>query len=306
MMTHTQMATEGRIPFAVGDETFETYYKLFGDIASCPASDGPLVVLHGGPGITHDYLIPLSDLACRSTPRAVIFYDQLGNGRSTRLPGKDPTFWTIDLFIAELENLLAFFRITDCFNVLGHSWGGTLVSEFVVRRQPHGLRRLVLSSALASAKLRNEAIGRLRPGLPDDVQASLKKHEAAGSIKSEEYKAAMMVFYAKHACRLQPFPPEFLYSINHAEKDPTVLDAMRNGSAGLGARWDVTDRIHLMRHIPTLLINGEYDYMTDSVCAPFYLGIDRVKWVKFAQSSHSPHWEERERYMGVVGGFLDG
>jgi L-proline amide hydrolase len=215
---------EGKIPFIVGDETFETYYKVFGDVASC--ADGPLVVLHGGPGISHDYLIPLSDLASRSPSRAVIFYDQLGNGQSTHLPSKDPSFWTIDLFIAELENVLAFFQVTNRFNILGQSWGGTLVSEFIVRRQPGGLRRLVLANALASSKLRNEAIARLRPGLPEDVQAAFKKHEAAGTTKSEEYKAAMMIFWAKHGCRVQPFPPEFLYSISLADKDPTVLDAM--------------------------------------------------------------------------------
>ncbi|KAJ7217061.1 proline iminopeptidase [Mycena pura] len=220
--------------------------------------------------------------------RAVVFYDQLGNGQSTRLPSKNPSFWTIDLFIAELENVLAFFQVTDRFNILAHSWGGTLVSEFIVRRQPGGLRRLVLANALASLKLRNEAIARLRSGLPEDVQAAFKKHEAAGTTKSEEYKAAMMTFWAKHGCRVQPFPPEFLYSISLADKDPTVLDAMRN-----------------VRHVPTLIINGEYDYMADSVCAPFYRSIDRVKWVKFANSSHNPHWEERERYMIVVGEFLD-
>ncbi|KAJ6590782.1 proline iminopeptidase [Mycena sp. CBHHK59/15] len=293
---------EGKIPFIVGDETFETYYKVFGDVASC--ADGPLIVLHGGPGISHDYLIPLSDLASRSPSRAVIFYDQLGNGQSTHLRSKDPSFWTIDLFITELENILAFFQVTNRFNILGQSWGGTLVSEFIVRRQPGGLRRLVLANALASSKLRNEAIARLRPGLPEDVQAAFKKHEAAGTTKSEEYKAAMMSFWAKHGCRVEPFPPEFLYSISLADKDPTVLDAM-NGSAGLGTSWDITDRIQAMRHVPTLIINGEYDYMADSVCAPFYWGIDRVKWVKFANSSHNPHLEERERYMTVVGEFLD-
>ncbi|KAJ7096082.1 proline iminopeptidase [Mycena epipterygia] len=291
---------EGKIPFKIASETFETYYKLMGDVANCP--HGPLVVLHGGPGISHDYLLPLADLAPST---AVIFYDQLGNGQSTHLRSKDPSFWTIDLFIAELENLLAFFKITECFNLLGHSWGGTFASEFIVRRQPRGLRRLILASALASAKLRNEAIARLRPGLPEDVQATFKKHEEAGTTKSEEYKAAMMVFWAKHACRLQPIPREFLYSINLADDDPTVLEAMRDGSAGLATRWDITDRIHLMRHIPTLLTNGEHDYMANSVCAPFFWGIDRIKWVKFANSSHTPHWEERERYMCVVAAFLE-
>ncbi|KAJ7165692.1 proline-specific peptidase [Mycena crocata] len=295
--------TEGKIPFIVGDETFETYYKLVGDIAS--STHGPLVVLHGGPGLSHDYLIPLADLASRTPTTAVVFYDQLGNGQSTHLRSKDPSFWTIDLFIAELENILAFFGVADCFNILGHSWGGALASEFIVRRQPPGLRYLVLANALASAKLRNEAISRLRPALPEDVQAILKKHEGEGTTKSDEYKAAMMVFWAKHGCKVQPFPAEFLHSIRLTDEDPTVLEAMRNGSVGLATRWDITQDIRAMRHVPTLIINGEYDFMADSVCMPFFLGIDRVKWVKFANSSHTPHWEERERYIDVVGSFLN-
>ncbi|KAJ7217050.1 proline iminopeptidase, partial [Mycena pura] len=304
MVINPAPVKEGKIPFIVGDETFETYYKVFGDVESCADGAGPLIVLHGGPGMSHDYLSPLSDLASRSPSRAVIFYDQLGNGKSTHLLSKNPSFWTIDLFIAELENVLAFFQVANRFSILGHSWGGTLVSEFIVRRQPGGLRRLVLANALASSKLRNEAIASLLSGLPEDVQAVFKKHEAAGLTKSEEYKAAMMTFWAKHGCRVQPFPPEFLYSISLADKDPTVVDAMRNGSAGFATSWDITDRIQAMRHVPTLIISGEYD-MANSVCAPFYWGIDRVKWVKFANSSHTPHWEERERYMTVVGEFLD-
>ncbi|KAJ7792084.1 proline-specific peptidase [Mycena leptocephala] len=300
MATQAALVTEGKIPFIVGGEAFETYYKLFGDISSC--TSGPLVVLHGGPGISHDYLISISDLA--SPSRAVIFYDQLGNGHSTRLSSQERSFWTIDLFIAELENVLAFFKIANCFNLLGHSWGGTLASEFIIRCQPRGLRCLVIADGLACAKLRIEEEARLRLELPEDIQAVFKQHETAGTTKSDEYKAAMMAFYAKHACRLQPFPPEVLYSMSLADEDPMVLDAM-DGSASLGAHWDITDKIHLMRHVPTLLINGEYDYLTDKVCAPFYWGIDRIKWVKFALSSHMPHWEERERYMQVVGQFLD-
>jgi L-proline amide hydrolase len=74
---------------------------------------------------------------------------------------------------------------------------------------------------------------------------------------------------------------------------------------GLATSWDITQKIHLMRHVPTLIINGEHDFMDDSVCGPFFEGIDRVKWVKFAESSHAPQWEERERYISVIGKFLD-
>lgn len=58
--------------------------------------------------------------------------------------------------------------------------------------------------------------------------------------------------------------------------------------------------------VPTLLINGRYDAARDSVVAPWFALIPRVRWVTFAESSHMPHLEERERYMEVVSGFLYG
>jgi L-proline amide hydrolase len=87
-----------------------------------------------------------------------------------------------------------------------------------VRRRP---------SAYPSERARErEALVRLRAGLPEKVQAALRKHEATGTTKSKEYKAAMMVFWAKHGCGVQPFPPEFLHSISLPNEDSTVLDAM--------------------------------------------------------------------------------
>lgn len=65
----------------------------------------PLLVLHGGPGCTHDYLVSLCDLV--NDNRSVIHYDQLGNGRSTHMSEAPYDFWTVDLFLRELENLIS-------------------------------------------------------------------------------------------------------------------------------------------------------------------------------------------------------
>jgi pimeloyl-ACP methyl ester carboxylesterase len=80
-------------------------------------------------------------------------YDQVGCGRSTHLPEKfgDGSFWTIDLFLSELENLLSHLGIQDDYDLLGQSWGGILASELAVR-QPTGLKKLILANALASSK----------------------------------------------------------------------------------------------------------------------------------------------------------
>jgi L-proline amide hydrolase len=54
----------------------------------------------------------------------------------------------------------------------------------------------------------------------------------------------------------------------------------------------------------TLLINGWRDIASDKAVAPFFREIPKIKWVKFMNSTHSPQFEEEERFMEVVGEFL--
>lgn len=69
------------------------------------------------------------------------------------------------------------------------------------------------------------------------------------------------------------------------------------------SNWSIIDRLHLVR-VPTLVINGRADISQDFVVEPFFKKIQKVKWVTFEKSSHLPMWEERERYMKLVGEFL--
>ena len=85
---------------------------------------------------------------------------------------------------------------------------------------------MVLADTLASARLRNEAGVKLRRGLPEDVQEVLRRHEEAGTTRDAEYKRAMLVFYKKHLCRIEPFPEELLHSFKQPELDDTVLKNM--------------------------------------------------------------------------------
>lgn len=80
-------------------------------------------------------------------------YDQLGCGRSTHLPEKkgDHDFWTPELFLLELDNLLAHIGIQNDYDILGQSWGGQLAAEHAVR-QPKGLKNLVIANSLASSE----------------------------------------------------------------------------------------------------------------------------------------------------------
>ena len=87
-----------------------------------------------------------------------------------------------------------------------------------------------------------------------------------------------------------------------------MIEWKRNGPhifkrTGSLAQWTIEDEIHKI-NVPTLLINGKYDGAQDSVMEPFFAAIEKVKWVRFAESSHMPQLEEPEAFLKVVGDFL--
>ena len=216
---------EGEVTFSIpaAGKECKTWYKVIGDLKS---GTHPLVCLHGGPGVGHDYLLSLSDLSSTyNIP--LIFYDQVGNARSTHLPEKmgDTKFWSVQLFLDELDNLLAHLGVQDGYDILGQSWGGMLGACHAINK-PKGLNRLVISNSPASMKLWVEAQDVLRTSLPKDVQDTLTKHEKDGTTDSKEYEDAVEIFYSKHLCRLDPRPEEVVASLDWIKKDPTVYLTM--------------------------------------------------------------------------------
>jgi L-proline amide hydrolase len=146
-MESTEGTVEFRTTYQGREETHRTWYRIVGPSGGTTADRFPLVTLHGGPGATHDYILAMADLACDG--RAVIFYDQLGNGRSTHLPERGADFWTVDLFVRELHNLVDALGLRRGHHVLGQSWGGFLAQEYALTRPP-GLQSLVLADTAAS------------------------------------------------------------------------------------------------------------------------------------------------------------
>ena len=218
---------EGTVPFEFPGVTkpCQTWFMTIGSISK--SHTPPLVILHGGPGACHEYLLPLQDLH-RSHGIPLIFYDQIGNGKSTRLPEKagDQAFWTDELFIAELENLLTQLNIIRrSFDLYGHSWGGMLASRFASRNPP-GLCRLVLASAPASTELLLKGTASLRAELPEKLQEIMTRCEAAGDFGAQEYLDACMVFFKKHLCRMEPWPAGVEAAVEHMQDDPTVYETM--------------------------------------------------------------------------------
>lgn len=301
----SNVVREGTSPLHLGDEIAETWFRVTGDLhpddASAPA---PLIVLHGGPGAVHNYLLSIADLA--ETGRAVVHYDQLGNGRSTHFPDRGADFWTVDLFVRELHNLVDALGVSDRHHILGQSWGGFLAQEYAFTRPP-GMRSLVLADTAASFPEFVAEANRLRAELPSQVEATLRHHEGTGTTEHPAYAEACQVFYARHVCRLEPWPAELLETFAWIERDPTVYHTMNGPSEfhviGSIKDWQSKDRLSSI-DVPTLLVSGRFDEATPALQEVLRDGIGHADWVLFDESSHMPHYEERERYMQIVGDWL--
>ncbi|KAI0109019.1 Alpha/Beta hydrolase protein [Nemania sp. FL0031] len=286
----------------------KTWYKIYGNPESHP---GPvLVALHGGPGAGHQYLSSLIDIYEKyNIP--VVFYDQVGCGHSTRFREKmgDTTFWTFELFIKELDNLVDHLQLrTKGFYLLGQSWGGMLGGAYA-SLQPKGLKKLILSGAPASIPLLAKGSRDLLDALPEPARTIIKECDARGDHESEEFETAAQEFYKRHVCRLDPYPEDILAAFINLKDDPSVYMTMQGPSefviVGSFKDWEGWKDAHKIE-VPTLLLNGRYDEATDQCVQPWFTHIPKVKWVTLENSSHMGHYEERERYMQLVGEFLSG
>lgn len=274
---------------------FELFYKTFG-----APSKGTIVCLHGGPGSTHDYLLPLADLAKRGY--RVIFYDQLGCGKS-ELP-KDPTLFVPEHYVEELEEFRQKMKLGR-MHVVGSSWGGMLSIAYALKYQKN-LLSMTTIGGLHSVPLTVQEMQRMKSELPEKVQKVLSKYEALGDFDNPEYLEAVMVFYRKHICRLPTWPKELTYSLDHMSRP--VYHTMNGPNEftiiGNTRYWDVTDKLKTI-DVPTLVLTGEYDEVSPKVGKAIHRGIAGSQIVVFKGCSHTPFWENRARFMNTLSEFLN-
>ncbi|MDH2445234.1 proline iminopeptidase-family hydrolase [Amnibacterium sp. CER49] len=264
----------------------------------------PVIVLHGGPGMAHDYVRNLAALS--HTGRTVVHYDQLGCGRSTHLPDAPKDLWTPQLFVDEFHNLVSALGF-ERYHVVGQSWGGMLGAEIAVRR-PAGLASLSILNSPASMPLWVAGCNRLKQDLPPRTRDALDRHEAAGTYDDPEYLAAVDVFYRRHVCRLDPWPADLIATLEQEEADPTVYFTMNGPSEftviGSLKEWSVIERLPQVE-VPTLVLAGELDEATPEAWQPFVDGIPDTRTVVVPDASHCSHLERPQEVLGAVTALLD-
>ncbi|BDR91034.1 proline iminopeptidase [Vulcanisaeta souniana] len=271
------------------------YFKLYN-----VGSRIDLVVLHGGPGASHDYLIPLAELSNYGIN--VLFYDQFGSGRSDE--PSDFSRYTVDYGIEEAEEIRKQV-FNDKVVMLGHSYGGMLALAYALKYQDN-LVGLIISNGLSSIPLTVQEMRRLIEELPERYRNAIKKYEQIQDYQNPEYLEAVQYFYKQHVTRLDELPEPVKVSFEYAQKRRTY--AIMNGPneftiTGTIKDFDITDQLHKIR-VPTLIITGKYDEVTPRIAELMSSKIRDSRLVLFEKSSHMPMWEEKDKYLAVVRDFI--
>jgi proline iminopeptidase len=260
----------------------------------------PVIVLHGGPGSSHYSIQGLRILA---EEHPVIFYDQLGCGKSDR--PTDTLLWNIDRFVEELGQIKEALSL-DEFHILGHSWGTTLAAAYYLAK-PEGVKSIIFSSPCLSAPRWADDQEHNRQLLPLDVQHTLKTCEQNGRTDSEEYKNATKVFNQHFVCRLDPLP-EWLKEGKHYQ-NTEIYNIMWGPSefhvTGNLKDFDCTSQLKTF-NLPTLFTCGRYDEATPTSTEYFSSLTPNGEFHVFEQSAHLPYIEEPEEYVKVMAEFLKG
>ncbi|MFC4453650.1 proline iminopeptidase-family hydrolase [Deinococcus sonorensis] len=292
-MQDWQADREGTIDFS----GFHTWYGMT-RTEDAPGTF-PVLVVHGGPGMPHDALEPLAALS--GSVRRVVFYDQLGCGRSDR--PADPSIYTIALFVRELQAVRDALGLTRV-HVYGHSFGGALALQYALTH-PEGLESLIIADSFATADGWLDGARQLRRQLPADVQALLDQHEAAGTTGDPAYQAAFAQHYlGVHCCRV-PLPGHLqrAFAGSGAEVYRAMYGPQWFRMTGQYTGWTVVDRLPELQ-VPTLVLAGRYDQCVPALSEQIAAGIPGAELRIFEHSSHVPFVEEPQAHHQAVLEFL--
>ena len=282
---------EGYMPFL----EYKTYYRVVGKNTG---NKKPLVLLHGGPGSTHNYFEVLDRIA-EEDGRQLVMYDQIGCGNS--YVENRPDLWNSKVWIEELIELRKHLGL-DEIHLLGQSWGGMQTLEYVCNYKPEGLKSIILSSTLPASWLWAEEAQRMIAQMPQDMQDAIKKATESGDYSSPEYQAAEAEYMRQHcAGEVTENDPECLRRPKKAGRESYVVGWGPNEFTPLGTLkdYDVIDQLGDIKE-PALIINGGNDLCTPYVAKFMYDRIPNSEWELFRTCRHMCFVEDNDHYVQVL------
>jgi proline iminopeptidase len=272
----------------------------------------PLVIVHGGPGASHDYFLPYLLPLMRSNK--LVFIDERGSGKSSKF--EDPKQYTIANMVEDIEAVrqaLGLGRIS----LLGHSFGGALVEAYALKYQKN-LSHLILGSTFASTRELNDALAGMKANMDPMDRERVNALEAAGLFgKGEIWEhGRYSEEYAKLAWGKGYFP--YIY---YNQPDPNYDPVSSNTSTA----WDVyremwgsdgefivdgnlkeveyVDRLSEIK-VPTLIIVGEHDESDPKMSKEMHEKIAGSQLVILPKSGHMTFVDQPGLFLKAVRDFV--
>jgi proline iminopeptidase len=280
------------------------YYKMLGRGA-------PLIVVHGGPGASHDYFLPY--LLPLARHNKLIFIDERGSGRSQKL--EDPSGYTVENMVEDVETVRQALGLGK-ISLLGHSYGGALAQAYALKYQAN-LTHLILGSTWSSTKAINDIFVRMKQNMSPELRERIDKLEAAGLFgHGKDYdKNRYSNDYMIAAWGEGYFP--YLYQ-NRPDPNYDPIDSGKISWELYREMWgehgefiidgnlksvEYTDRLATIK-VPTLILAGDHDESDPSLSQAMHEKIVGSKLVIFPQAGHMTFVDHTGMFIKTVDEFL--
>lgn len=261
----------------------------------------PLIVLHGGPGLSHDYLLP--QLYKLAEHNFVIFYDQRGSGKSleTKLDGEHIN---IHQFVEDLEDLRKSFGFNK-FILMGHSWGGLLAMEYAIEHQDHLIGLILLNSAPADDKGQKAFLDEFELR-SKNIQNDIKPFFAYEDFKnlnatqiSDLYRKLFSIYF---------YNPEDI-------KDLTLNFSVESANSSFKVMEEMSKKFWLQPGlnlfpslkgltIPTFILHGKQEIVPAWTAQEIKDAIPHAEIVILDNCDHFPYIEQPSQFFSELNKFL--
>ncbi|MBF0300768.1 MAG: proline iminopeptidase-family hydrolase [Oligoflexia bacterium] len=274
-----------------------TFYELKG--SSNNKNRLPVIYLHGGPGGSSKNSAKLFNL---NTNRQIIFYDQIGGGRSSAIGKKH---WRIESFVYELDYLASYLNI-DSFHIYSGSWGTTLALEFYLRKNKNRVKSIVFQSPLfCTQDWANDATILIK-ALPSKTQRIIEVCHEIGATDSAVYRQAMQEYYLKHVLRNEKKLKAFMKSMEGNINGRKIYEYMWGpsefGPTGTLKNYNRVKDLKKIK-IPTLFIAGEYDEARPVTVKKYKDMTSNAKIEIIPNASHALLQEEPKKIINICSRF---
>jgi proline iminopeptidase len=302
-------------PGAAGIYPLEETYVDAGGVMIYTASFGtgqPLVIVHGGPGASHDYFLPY--LLPLARTNRLIFIDERGSGRSEKL--EDRSRYTVEAMADDVEAVRKALGLGK-ISLLGHSYGGVLAQAYAFKYQAN-LSHLILCSTFHSTKALNEVFRQMKATMSPELRARIDEAEAAGLFgRGKDYEKNRYT----NAYMIAAWGEGYFPYLYQNRPDPNY-DPVANGIMS----WDLyremwgshgefvvdgnlvsveyADRLGTIK-VATLITVGDHDECDPSIARDMAARIAGSRLVILPKSGHMTFVDQQGRFNRAVDEFLN-